>query len=115
MTGKPGKGSFTIVYEEQEPRPTLPVAGAYGGPNPDGSIVVAHVYTEFATLPALEEHEIQEGGVVDLTKGHQIKRGDLTRKVLATLVMSPQAAMVFGRWLMDKAQRAQKTQKEREK
>jgi len=106
MPEEPDKGSFTIVYEEQEPRPTLPVSGAFGGPLHDGSLVVAHVYAEFGTIPALEEHDVQEGGVVDLSKGHQIKRGDLTRKVLATLVLSPEAAEAFGKWLADHAQKA---------
>ncbi len=106
MPEEPKQGSFTIVYEEQEPRPTLPVSGAYGGTLYDGSLVVANVYTEFGTIPALEEHEVQEGGLVDLTKGHLIKRGDLTRKVLATLVLSPEAAEAFGKWFTEKAQEA---------
>lgn len=106
MADKPDKGSFTIVYEEQEPRPTLPVSGAYGGYLPDGATIVVHVYTEFGTIPALSEHDVEEGGVVDLSKGNLIKRGDVTRKVLATLVLSPEAAGAFGKWLMEKAQGA---------
>ena len=106
MADKPDKGSLTIVYEEQEPRPTLPVSGAYGGYLPDGATIVAHVYTEFGTIPAMSEHEIEEGGMVNLSKGNLIKRGDVTRKVLATLVLSPESASIVGKWLVEKAQGA---------
>jgi hypothetical protein len=98
--------SISIVYEEQEARPTIPVNGAYGGPSVDGTIVFAHIYSEFGTLPAMEEHEVGAGGVVDLAKGNVIKRGDLTRKVLATLVLSPEGAVLVGKWLMERGQMA---------
>lgn len=106
------KRSFSISYEEEEGRPTLPVSGAYGGASVDGTMVVAHIYSEFGTLPALEEHEISEEGVIDLTKGNFIRRSDLTRKILATLVMSPEVAGRLAKWLSNKADRAAQNKKE---
>ncbi|OGT95825.1 MAG: hypothetical protein A3I79_08405 [Gemmatimonadetes bacterium RIFCSPLOWO2_02_FULL_71_11] len=100
------KGTVSIVYEESEDRPSIPVGGAYGGPSPDGTLVVAHLYTEFGTIPAMEEHDQEEDGKVDLSKGHQIKRGDVTRKVLATLVLSPEVAERVGKWLVQKSKMA---------
>lgn len=109
------KQSLSIVYEEQEQRPTIPVNGAFGGPSVDGTLVFAHIYSEFGTLPAMEEHEVEEGGLVDLSKGNVIKRGDLTRKVLATLVLSPEAAMVVGKWLAERGEMARTRRAENQK
>jgi len=95
--------SISILYEELEDRPTLPVGGAIGAPSPDGSLVVAHLYSEFSTIPAREDHEMAADGSVDFSKGHRITRGNVTRKVLATIVMSPQVADVFGKWLCAQA------------
>lgn len=97
-------GTLSVVYEELENRPSLPVGGAYGGPSPDGSTVVAHIYSEFGTIPAMEDLDVAEDGSVDTSKGHQIRRGDVTRKVLATLVMSPEVAIRVGKWLVGKGQ-----------
>ncbi|MGH9891565.1 MAG: hypothetical protein ACREA0_06200 [bacterium] len=100
------------MYDVPDDRPTLPVNGAYGGPSMDGSVVFAHVYMEFGTIPAMEEHEADEAGVVDLTKGNVIKRGDLTRKVLATLVLPPEAAIRLGGWLVTKGGEAKQRAEE---
>lgn len=109
------EASLSIVYEEQDPRPTIPVGGAIGGRSPDGSLVIAHLYMDSATLPALEEHVVQQGGLVDLSKGSRIKRGDITRRILATLVLSPTTAMQFGQWLMEKAKESGQEGQERGK
>lgn len=100
------KQPLSIVYEEEEGRPFIPVGGAYGGIAMDGSLVFAHVYAEFGTLPAMEEHEVEADGSVDLSKGNVIRRGTLTRKVLATLVLSPEVAGRMGKWLCEKAETA---------
>ncbi len=101
--------SISIVYEEQDVRPTIPVNGAIGGPSVDGTLVFMHVYSEFGTIPAMEEHEVGPGGQVDVSKGNIIKRGTLTRKVLATLVLSPEASVVVGKWLLERAEVARQT------
>ncbi len=100
--------SLSIVYEEQVQSPTFPVNGAIGGPSVDGTLVFVHVFTEFGTVPAMEEHNIGPGGHVDLSKGSVIKRGDLTRKILATLVLSPEASLIVGKWLIDRGEEARK-------
>jgi len=100
--------TLSIVYEEPENRPSIPVGGAYGGPSPDNSVVIAHVYSEFGTIPAMEDHDVEPDGTVHLAGGgHQIKRGDVTRKILATLVMSPEVAIRVGNWLTGKGKLAQ--------
>lgn len=108
------QGTLSIVYEEMENRPSIPVGGVYGGPSPDGSMVVAHVFSEFSTVPAMEDHDVQPDGTVRTGEGgHQIKRGDVTRRVLATLVMSPEIAVSVGQWLAGKGKTALDRRKER--
>jgi hypothetical protein len=92
--------SVSFVYEEPPARPIIPVGGAYGGPSPDGFSVVAHVYSEFATIPAREDIEMAADSRVDPSKTTQIKRADATRPVHATLVLSPESAIRVGAWLM---------------
>jgi len=100
--------SVTIVYEEPESLPSIPVGGAYGGPSPDGSTIVMHVYTEYISIPTVTEHPLDADGVADLSIGHQrvTRRGDVSRKVHATLVFSPEAAARVGKWLADKGRQA---------
>lgn len=100
------KQTLSIVYEEPPSRPWIPVNGAIGGVSPDGSSVIANLYVEGGTLPALEDHEISVSGSVDLSKGNQIRRGDITRMIQATLVMAPEAAIRIGKWLAEKGQNA---------
>ena len=105
--------SVSILWEEPDDRPTLPVSGAVGSPSPDGSLIVAHFYSEFSTIPAREDHDVSEDGTVDLSRGHRITRGDITRKVLATVVMSPAAAARIGKWLAGQAALVEKAKKDR--
>ncbi len=94
--------SISIVYEEVENRPTIVATGAYGGPAPDGSVVVAHLFTDFGTIPSIEEYEVTEGGLVNLETGNRIKRGDVTRRVQATLVLSPESCIRLATFLQEK-------------
>lgn len=107
MSGK--ASSVTIVYEEVSNKPTHAVNGAYGGPSPDGTTVIMHVYTEFGTVPSIEEYEVPASGVVNTSKGHKIKRADITRQVQATLMMTPESALSLGKFLTEKAKIALKT------
>ncbi len=109
------KEPFSIVYEEEEGRPFIPVGGVYGSITVDGSMVYAHIYSQFSTLPAMDEYEIEADGSVDLSKGNSIRRGNLTRKVLATLVISPEVAGSMGKWLSDKSEQAKVAREERSK
>lgn len=106
---------ISIVYEEPEDRPTIPVSGAFGGIALDSSLVFAHLYAEFGTLPAMHELEADEEGRVDTTKGNLIRRGDLTRKVLATLVLTPTASVALGQWLVEKGKMAFQQQRDQQR
>jgi hypothetical protein len=110
MAEKKGQ-SLSFVYEEPPDRPVLPVQGAYGGPSPDGFSVVTHVYSEFATIPAREETHISEGERFDPSKSTFIKRADATRLVVATLVLSPEAAIRVGAWLVKNGELAMEHRK----
>jgi hypothetical protein len=97
--------SVSIIFQEKEPKPTIPVSGAWGGPNFLGE-VIAHVYVESLTIPSLMTTDIGPKGEVDFDKADTIKRGDVVREVQATLVMSPEIAHSFGTWLVEKAKQA---------
>ena len=90
---------ISVLYDEPTPRPCIPITGAIGGPSPDGSSVLAHVYLEYATIPAREDFEVDEKGKIDFTKGTRIARANVTRLVQATLSMSPEVAVRVGEWL----------------
>lgn len=109
---KRSKQKLSIIYEEAPNRPILPVGGAIGASSPDGSTVVAHLYNEFVTVPTVAQHEISPGGVIDLSKGVAERRGDLTRLILATLVLSPETAIRLGNFLIKQAGRAMEQRKE---
>ena len=100
--------TFTFIYQERDNKPTIAATGAYGGVTPDGKSVVAHLYVEYSTVPSLSEHDIGEGGIVDLLKGDVIKRAEATRDIQATLVLSPEAAQALGKFLSEKARNALK-------
>lgn len=99
---------LSITYEEPESLPSIPVSGAYGGPSPDGSTIFVHVYTEYIPIPMVTEHPLDAEGVADFSIGTQrtTRRGDLTRKVQATLVFTPEVAARVGKWLAEKGNKA---------
>ena len=105
--------SLSIVYEEAPNKPTYAITGAYGGTSPDGTMVIVHVYTDFGTIPSIEEHEVKEDGSIDTTKGHKIKRADVTRQIHANLAMSPEAALSLSTFLKEKAGIALKARESR--
>jgi hypothetical protein len=111
MAEKKGQ-SLSFVYEEPPDRPVLPVQGAYGGPSPDGFSVVAHLYSEFSTIPAREEAHLSEGARLDSSKSTFIRRADATRLVVATLVLSPEAAIRIGAWLVSNGRAATEHRKD---
>lgn len=113
MAEKKGQ-SLSFVYEEPPDRPVLPVQGAYGGPSPDGFSVVAHIYSEFATVPAREEVGLSEESRRDPSKTTYIRRADGTRLVLGTLVFTPEAAIRIGAWLVQNGKAAMEHRKANE-
>ena len=99
MAKKNKSGQVSIHYEERPDKPTLTVSGAHGGITGDGQHVVAHVYAEWGMLPSLEQISIKPSGEQE---SKIIKRGDVNREVQATLLMTPETALNFGKWLISK-------------
>lgn len=95
----------SIIFHERDGKPTIPVGGAWGGPNGQNE-VVAHVFIEHGAIPSIMTVDVDDQGRADFENANTIKRGDIIREVQATLVMSPEVAASFGRWLMEKAQLA---------
>ena len=91
---------ISIVYEKAPGKPTITATGAVGGPSPDRQSVVAQLYVEYASVPNVVSHEVREDGSVDLQHGDAISRGDVTREIQGTLVLSPEAAVLLGNWLL---------------
>lgn len=100
---------LTIVYEKAEGKRTITATGAHGGPTPDGASVVVNLYVEKASTPHHVTHEISESGQVDLSKqSGEVKRGEITREIQASLVMDPEHALQVGRFLQQNAEQAMK-------
>lgn len=98
---------ITFVYEDADHVRTLTATGAHGGPTPDGASVIANLYVERASIPHHVSHQIDERGEVDLSEmSEQVTRGELTREVQASLVMTPEHALQLGQWLQRNAQQA---------
>ena len=104
---------ITFVYEDADEVPTIAATGAHGGPTPDGASVVANLYVERASIPHHVSHQIDERGQVDLSEtSQQVSRGELTREVQASLVVTPEHAMQLGQWLQENARQAMEQRKE---
>ena len=98
---------ITFVYEDADEVPTLATTGAQGGPTPDGASVVANLYVERASIPHHVSHQIDERGEVDLSEtSQQVSRGEVTREMQASLILTPEHAMQLGQWLQDRARQA---------
>jgi len=103
----------TFVYEDADTVHTLAATGAHGGPTPDGASVVANLYVERSSIPHHVSHQINEDGQVDLSeRSEQVTRGELTREVQASLVMTPEHAMQLGQWLQQNARQAMQQRKQ---
>jgi hypothetical protein len=104
---------ITFVYEDTDEVRTIAATGAHGGPTPDGASVVANLYVERASIPHHVSHQIDERGEVDLSEtSNQVSRGEVTREVQASLVMTPEHAMQLAQWLHENAEQAMRQRKE---
>jgi hypothetical protein len=90
---------LSLVIEKSKNAQTMAVTGAWGGPSPDGSNIIAHFYVESHALPNIINIKADELGKFDPNKGEQIMRGDLTREIQAVIVMAPEVAVSVGKWL----------------
>jgi len=97
----------TFVYENADDAPTYTATGAHGGPTPDGASVIANLYVERASIPHHVSHQLDEHGQLNLEEAsEQVTRGEVTRDVQATLVMTPEHALQMAQWLQQNAQQA---------
>lgn len=97
------KKKFSFLFEGKKDAPTIPVTGAWGGPSIDGNSLVAHYFIEYNSLPHSLEVEPQPDGSVNPNSGKPISRGDITREIQATFVMSPEQALSIGSWMIQNA------------
>jgi len=102
------KKEFSVVYENAKTAPTIPVTGAIGGFNPNTDLVYAHIYVEHTSLPSVSTHPfIDENSIsMDPKDADEVKMGNITRKILGTLVLSPRHAVILGEWLVDNGSKA---------
>ena len=99
--------TFEIIYNKVNNKPTIAVMGAVGGNRHGQGSVVAHLSTEYFPPPEYEIHDVgEEGKVTPGIGGEKITRGNLTREIQATLVMSPLVAKALGTWLVEHAKLA---------
>lgn len=99
---------ISIVFERNKDCKTFPVTGAWGGITPDTLSLIVHLYSEYQSIPNSIKADVQEGGKVDINSGERISRGDITREVQGTMVMSPEHALSLSNWLGEKAREALK-------
>lgn len=98
---------ITIVYEEAEGKRTISASGAQGGVAPNGNSIVANFYVERGSVPHHVQHEVNEEGRVDLDQPiDAVTRGEVTREIQTTMVMTPEDAYRIGQWLMQHAEGA---------
>lgn len=96
---------LTIVFEKSQQKNTIPATGAAGGPTPDGAAVVAHLFVEHGSVPNYVTHDVNREGRVK-SQGKPVQRGEITREVQSTLVMSPENAHQLGEWLVRNSKQA---------
>jgi hypothetical protein len=101
---KPEK-DIAIVYVTSPNKRTLGVTGAYGGPAPDGRHVAVHLFAEYGTVPSLETLHVSGEGAL-LGNPDRTMRGDVTREVLATLIMTPEHAVALGEFMVERGSMA---------
>ena len=98
------KQRISVIFEKSKNKQTIPVTGVWGGPSPDGYSIVTHFYVEHNTTPNAIESTFEEDKPYNPNLGDQIKRGDITREIQTSLVMSPEQAISIGKWLAQKGQ-----------
>lgn len=107
---------LAISYEKVAGKPTFTATGALGGPSPDSNSVIAQLYVEHPSIPTIVSHPVMEDDTIDLSPEHAraVSRGDVTREVQATLVLSPEAAISLGEWLAGHGKTALRTRNARQ-
>jgi len=92
--------SLSIVHDKAPNKPTITATGAIGGSSPDNSSIIAQLYIEHASIPNIISHPIRADRSIDFDRSDPISRGDVTREIQGTLVLTPEAAISIGSWLV---------------
>lgn len=85
-----------IIFKNSIDNKTVAVTGAYGGPSPQGELIV-HFFIEYQNFPDLIELDIEQTPPKETA--HR-KENIYTREVQTTMVMRPDIAKVIGQWLI---------------
>lgn len=79
----------------------IPVEGAYGGLNGQGSISVS-LYNQRRAIPSETKQTVNPDGTLGAEEAVAQKE-HFVRELEANLLMSPEAARIIGQWLIGKA------------
>jgi hypothetical protein len=99
------RNSISVVYEKNKDAKTVPANGAFGGPAPDNSGVIVHLYLEYGSVPHSTDFPIVDGQVkMGPPYEESITRGNFTREVQTSVFMSAESAIAIGKWLIQKGE-----------
>ncbi len=101
MAGKKTQYKIKIIKDENS-KPVV-ITGAVGGVHPSGDAVVVHFYHDYPTIPESMDHEVLEGGVVNLKNFKEKKGSSITRVIETTSVIPTKIARTIGKWLIEQA------------
>jgi hypothetical protein len=93
------KTQITISFKRSPDYKLYPATGVYGGPTPDGHILM-HFMVEHAAIPSYQVIKVQEGGRVDPSQIlDSVASGDGERNLVCGVVISPDTALRLAEWL----------------
>ena len=96
------KKEISIVTERSPNAQTIAATGVWGGASPDLNAVIAHFYVEYQSTPNIITITPDEHGAIDINSGTRTARGDVTRVIQGSIVLSPELAESLSRWLIEK-------------
>jgi len=98
-----------IAYKNLDEFDVTPVAnGMFGGISPDG-LLTLNIYFDRKSTPTLLEIEHIEHHLFGNEQPVEFEEdADVIREVVAKIAVTPRAALNMGRWLVKKAEEAQK-------
>lgn len=94
--------NISFIFEKNKNSITFPANGAIGGPTPDSSGVMVHFYVEYSSVPHSTTIKVEDKHVIN-PLGESITRGDITREIQASTFLTPDVAILIGKWLIASA------------
>jgi hypothetical protein len=98
--------TMTVAFSLSHNRQVIAATGAYGGPSPDGAAVITHFFIEHGSIPSALRYPVGEGGVIDAAGEVRLARSEITREIVASLVLAPEVAERVGQFLLEQAANA---------